>query len=147
MSQRLAIFAHFLLHGIHHAFPQDPFRLVFPPALGHLLLLIVFKPFFAFVIPTLIFPSMIAGGIAGYVLYDIIHYFMHHLDLENNSPSSSAPKDHSLIANYNALRLRVRKYWQKVKRYHMRHHFKADKQGFGVSQKFWDIVFETQIPS
>jgi len=39
------IFAyHFLIHGIHHAYPQDRMRLVFPPTLGYVIftLLVVF---------------------------------------------------------------------------------------------------------
>ena len=36
---------HFCLHGIHHAFPEDSLRLVFPPFLGHIILYFVFlKP-------------------------------------------------------------------------------------------------------
>jgi len=26
---------HFMVHGIHHAFPSDAYRLVFPPFLGY----------------------------------------------------------------------------------------------------------------
>jgi 4-hydroxysphinganine ceramide fatty acyl 2-hydroxylase len=31
-----SIFAfHFLIHGVHHAYPQDRMRLVFPPFMGY----------------------------------------------------------------------------------------------------------------
>jgi 4-hydroxysphinganine ceramide fatty acyl 2-hydroxylase len=33
---------HFLIHGIHHAFPMDRLRLVFPPLPGFILMYIVF---------------------------------------------------------------------------------------------------------
>lgn len=29
---------HFIVHGIHHAFPQDALRLLFPPLLGHMII-------------------------------------------------------------------------------------------------------------
>jgi len=36
---------HFLLHGIHHAFPMDRYRLVLPPTLGvSMYLLLVYTP-------------------------------------------------------------------------------------------------------
>lgn len=31
----LVLAHHFMLHGIHHAFPMDRYRLVFPPILGY----------------------------------------------------------------------------------------------------------------
>ena len=33
---------HFLIHGIHHAFPMDRYRLVFPPAPGFIVLYLFF---------------------------------------------------------------------------------------------------------
>ncbi len=33
---------HFLIHGIHHAFPMDRYRLVFPPLPGFILMYIFF---------------------------------------------------------------------------------------------------------
>lgn len=33
---------HFLIHGIHHAFPMDRYRLVFPPLPGFILMYIIF---------------------------------------------------------------------------------------------------------
>ena len=81
-ESKFSLFAHFLLHGIHHAFPQDRLRLVFPVFLGQLALHYGFIPLFAPVFPKNIFPALLAGGIFGYVCYDMIHYFMHHLELE-----------------------------------------------------------------
>ena len=35
--------AHFMLHGIHHAFPQDKHRLVLPPVMGYFYYAAIFK--------------------------------------------------------------------------------------------------------
>ncbi len=58
------IFAfHFLLHGVHHAYPMDRMRLVFPPFPGY------FVHFFFVITPmSWVFPSnMIYGAAAGEV--------------------------------------------------------------------------------
>lgn len=107
---RPLIIFHFLIHGIHHTFPQDRYRLVFPPLPGLLLLRFVFMPPFNAILPNYVFYPMLAGGAFGYVCYDMIHYFLHHMKLE--TPGS---------------------YWRNLKLYHMRHHFKVDNKGFGVS--------------
>ena len=33
---------HFNIHGIHHAFPMDKYRLVFPPTIGYIVLYYLF---------------------------------------------------------------------------------------------------------
>ena len=63
---------------------------------------------------------MASGAAVGYVCYDMIHYFLHH---------TSPPEG----------------YWRDLKLYHMQHHYKNGKVGFGVSSKFWDLVFKTEI--
>lgn len=37
----VAILTHFLLHGVHHIVPMDPYRLVFPPVMAIPLSLVV----------------------------------------------------------------------------------------------------------
>jgi len=59
--------------------------------------------------------------LTGYIGYDMVHYYLHHCN-----PKSG--------------------YWRDLKIYHMQHHYKNGALGFGVSQKFWDIVFGTEIP-
>ena len=111
---------HFMIHGIHHAFPMDRYRLVFPIVPGYIL----FTAFFITPIKMLVFEewqaSLIAGSMIGYILYDLIHFFLHH----------SQPKDG---------------YFKSMKVFHMQHHYKNGTQGFGVSSKFWDYVFFTPI--
>ncbi len=127
-DSRHGIFIHFLLHGIHHAFPSDPKRLVFPPLLGLVLLKIFFIPIFSSFLPEKQFPALLAGGITGYILYDMTHYFVHHLDLNKSK------KKHTIFD-----------YFISLKRYHMYHHYRDDTHGFGVSSKLWDVVFGTKL--
>ena len=36
-------------------------------------------------------------------------------------------------------------YWRELKSYHVLHHYKDPKLGFGVSNKIWDYVFDTVL--
>ena len=74
----LVLANHFMLHGIHHAFPQDRYRLVYPPLPGYFLL------GFFIVLPIRSSFSeqysgtVVAGALFMYICYDMIHYYMHH---------------------------------------------------------------------
>ena len=35
------------------------------------------------------------------------------------------------------------KFWLDLKQHHMRHHYLDAHNGFGVSSKFWDLIFRT----
>ena len=110
---------HFCIHGIHHSFPQDRMRLAFPPTAGHA---IGFPIYWLCekLLPVGIGHLVFLGFMVGYQLYDEIHYWSHH-------SSCNVP------------------YFRDVKEYHMKHHYKYGKIGFGVSSKFWDIVVGTEI--
>jgi len=111
---------HFTVHGVHHAFPQDALRLVMPPALGHVMF------YFFFWLPLWLVPDMIKypwffGIYIGYVTYDLMHFAFHH-----SNPAEGT-------------------FFKEMKTYHMQHHYKHGQVGFGVSQKFWDKVFGTEL--
>ncbi|KAF5014203.1 hypothetical protein F66182_14889 [Fusarium sp. NRRL 66182] len=78
-DNRVGITAHFLLHGIHHYLPMDKYRLVMPPTLFVALALPFWK-----VAHTILYFNWYAGllgycgGVAGYIMYDMTHYFLHH---------------------------------------------------------------------
>ncbi|KAK6462679.1 hypothetical protein DFJ63DRAFT_169384 [Scheffersomyces coipomensis] len=113
-----ALTLHFLLHGVHHYLPMDGYRLVLPPAL----FVILAYPFYRLVFS--LFPfymacSGFAGGTLGYIMYDVTHYVLHHTNLPG--------------------------YLQDVKTYHLEHHYKNYELGFGVTSKFWDVIFNTEI--
>jgi sterol desaturase/sphingolipid hydroxylase (fatty acid hydroxylase superfamily) len=71
--------------------------------------------------------AQVAGLLFGFVMYDLSHCnlflildFFHHA----NPPFY---------------------YLKKLKAYHLEHHYKNSNKGFGVTSKFWDIVFGTEI--
>ncbi|HEY2536169.1 MAG TPA: sterol desaturase family protein [Solirubrobacteraceae bacterium] len=108
---------HWIIHGVHHEHPNDPLRLVMPPAvsipLGAAvfgLLYLAFGSDYA--------PGLSAGFFAGYLAYDMLHYYVHHF-----TPRSRLGR-----------MLRER---------HMRHHFQDDTKGFGISAPYWDEIFRT----
>src|ERR1044072_5458385 len=68
---------HWMIHGVHHDHPNDPLRLVMPPAASIPLAVGVIGALF------LIFgsthpPAVAAGFLAGYLAYDMIHSHLHH---------------------------------------------------------------------
>lgn len=71
-SNRVALTAHFLLHGIHHYLPMDRMRLVMPPALSLFLACGLWNFFNSFFSTPVVF-GLAAGVIPGYVGYDLIH--------------------------------------------------------------------------
>jgi sterol desaturase/sphingolipid hydroxylase (fatty acid hydroxylase superfamily) len=113
ISQKL----HFLIHGLHHADPIDPTRLVMPPAAslfigGSLFLLfrlvlgpVLVEPFFMFFI-------------IGYLGYDYIHFAVHHF------------RPRTRIGMF-------------LKNSHMQHHYVSASSRWGVSSPFWDYIFGT----
>ncbi len=108
---------HFWVHGIHHTYPSDPYRLVMPPWVNLSLLVFVFGPPILWVAPVWGY-AFLAGFVAGYTNYDVTHYFIHH-----HRPKS---------ARYKRLRA-----------HHMNHHHNHGDLRFGVSFTFWDRVFGT----
>ena len=36
-------------------------------------------------------------------------------------------------------------YWKQLKKYHMLHHFADYQNGFGVTSRFWDKIFGTEL--
>ncbi|KAH0619453.1 hypothetical protein JD844_000096, partial [Phrynosoma platyrhinos] len=69
-----------------------------------------------------VFLGMGAGGLFGYVVYDMMHYYLHY-----GSPKKGT-------------------YLYRLKSYHVKHHFEHQKAGFGITSTFWDHPFQTLIP-
>jgi dihydroceramide fatty acyl 2-hydroxylase len=109
---------HFILHGVHHKWPRDQYRLVMPPAVSIAL-------FFLF---SMLWQGLIgryawtfhAGFTIGYMFYDIGHYFIHH-----GHPRTE--------------------WFRKLRKHHMVHHSPKleHEKKFGVSTSLWDHVFGT----
>ena len=108
---------HWIIHGVHHEHPNDPLRLVMPPAVSVPLGAVVFGVLYV-AFGSSYAPGLGAGFFAGYLAYDMIHYYVHHF-----SPRGRLGR-----------MLRER---------HMRHHFQDETKGFGISAPYWDEVFRT----
>jgi sterol desaturase/sphingolipid hydroxylase (fatty acid hydroxylase superfamily) len=108
---------HWMVHGVHHDHPNDPLRLVMPPA-ASMPLALVFYVLFWLVLGTDRAFAFGAGFLAGYLAYDMVHFHLHH-----HTP-----------------RTRMGRWLREL---HMRHHFQDDERGFGISAPYWDRVFGT----
>ena len=139
-DNRFAITLHFLLHGIHHYLPMDRLRLVMPPTLFVVLAI----PFWYFA-HAIIFWSWYgavaaySGGIFGYICYDMTHYFLHH---KKYVLHLLLPLINFALTNTSSLPL----HYRELKKYHLQHHFMDYENGFGVTSRFWDRVFGTELP-
>jgi 4-hydroxysphinganine ceramide fatty acyl 2-hydroxylase len=107
---------HFIMHGVHHDYPNDATRLVMPPVIS-VPLAVVFYILFMVTLGRFA-PAALAGFGFGYVCYDSIHYATHHFSMK-------------------------RGVWRWLKQYHLRHHYQDDEAGYGVSSPLWDYVFKT----
>ncbi|XP_028746903.1 fatty acid 2-hydroxylase-like [Peromyscus leucopus] len=115
------IMLHFVMHGQHHKAPFDGSRLVFPPVPASLVIAF-FYVFLRLILPEAVAGIIFAGGLLGYVLYDMTHYYLHF----------GSPHKGSYLYN--------------MKAHHVKHHFEYQKSGFGISTKLWDYFFHTLIP-
>ncbi len=109
--------AHHLIHGVHHDHPSDPRRLVMPPA-ASVPLAVLFLLAFWLVLGNALWAGVASGFLAGYLVYDMTHYWLHHC----------APQG---------------RIGRRLREAHMRHHFQDDTTAFGVSAPYWDTVFGT----
>ena len=107
---------HYIIHGVHHDYPNDARRLVMPPSIS-IPLAFLFYGLFLLIFRRLA-PSVFAGLVFGYVCYDMLHYATHHFPMK-------------------------RGLWLWLRQYHLRHHYKDDDVGFGISSPLWDFVFGT----
>ena len=108
---------HWMIHGVHHDHPNDPLRLVMPPS-ASIPLAAAFLLLFWFALGSGRWAAFGAGFLAGYLAYDMLHYYVHHF-----TPKSAVGK--------------------KLRELHMRHHFQDHERGYGVSAPYWDHVFGT----
>jgi dihydroceramide fatty acyl 2-hydroxylase len=108
---------HWIIHGIHHEHPNDPMRLVMPPSVSIPLGALVFGAMYL-VFGERYAPGLGAGFFAGYLVYDMLHYYLHHF----------RPRG---------------RLGRMLRERHMRHHFQDDTRGFGISAPYWDEIFRT----
>ncbi len=107
----------FLLHGCHHADPQDKRRNVMTPAVT-LAIGGVFLAIFVTAIGPALGAVAFAGFMAGYLAYDLTHYACHQMDIP----------------------------WLRgLKRRHLAHHFAGQEANFAVTLPLWDRLFGTPV--
>ncbi|MFN8357318.1 MAG: sterol desaturase family protein [Spirosomataceae bacterium] len=115
---------HYTFHGIHHDYPQDTLRLVMPLSVSIPLSTLIylgmgwlFRQFDLEQYHHLFFATFMLG----YLFYDEMHYASHHVNFKF-------------------------KWFQAIKKQHMKHHFVEPDSGFGFTSKLWDWVFKTDFP-
>jgi sterol desaturase/sphingolipid hydroxylase (fatty acid hydroxylase superfamily) len=108
---------YFLAHGVHHDFPNDSKRLVMPPSLS-IPLAALFYIAYRLIFGAVDAPALFAGFTVGYVVYDTIHYAVHHFQMRG----------------------RLMLY---LKKKHFRHHYQDSTKDFGVSSGLWDVLLGT----
>lgn len=108
---------YFLAHGVHHDFPNDSKRLVLPPSVSIPLAVLFFAAFRLAFGPST-GPALFSGFTVGYLIYDTIHYAVHHFSL------------HGRVMLY-------------LKKKHLRHHYQDSRRDFGVSTPLWDWILRT----
>lgn len=108
---------YFVVHGVHHDFPQDSGRLVMPLGVSIPLGALFFVLFRALAGGVYVDPLFV-GFALGYLAYDGTHYATHHFRMSWG--------------------------WGRwIKRYHMIHHHTGVDARYGVSSPLWDWVFGT----
>ncbi|MCS6979152.1 MAG: sterol desaturase family protein [Flavobacteriales bacterium] len=108
---------HFIVHGVHHDYPNDALRLVMPPGFSLPLAILIFALCWWIWGPLWVF-AYFPGFVLGYLVYDNLHFAVHHFNFKNV-------------------------WFQKLKRHHMMHHYRDPERGFGFTSPFWDKVFGT----
>ncbi len=116
-------------HGVHHMYPDDPFRLVMVPSISGPLA-VFFWAVFSNLMPDGVWQAAFAGLVGGYLNYDYSHWATHYLKLSESGPLAPLAK---IVKGQ--------------RRRHMRHHFADHDLGYGVSTGFWDHVFRTADPA
>jgi sterol desaturase/sphingolipid hydroxylase (fatty acid hydroxylase superfamily) len=110
---------HWIIHGVHHDHPNDPMRLVMPPSVSVPLASLFVWGFYV-VLGSPAFLPFGAGFLGGYLLYDMLHYHLHH-----HRPETAVGT--------------------LLRELHMRHHFQDHERGYGISAPYWDYVFRTAL--
>lgn len=108
---------HFIFHGVHHDYPRDKKRLVMPPS-ASIPLAALFYFLFSLLLKQELLFAFFPGFLLGYLVYDMLHYAMHHHNFKNPI-------------------------LKRVKQHHMLHHYQDSTRGYGVSSSLWDIILKS----
>lgn len=106
----------FMLHGYHHEFPDDPWRLVAPPLMSWPIAAVIALLYW--LVAGALWWPLFGGTVLGYLAYDWTHYYTHHF-----RPTTT-------LGKY-------------MRRIHLVHHFADGERNMGISSPLWDFVFGT----
>lgn len=109
----------FLMHGCHHADPEDPLRAVMPP-MASLPLALACYGVAALVLPGAPRDAAFAGFLLGYLHYDLTHWACHQARM-------AGPLG------------------RRLKRHHLRHHYVGADGNYGVGTPLWDMAFRSRL--
>lgn len=105
----------FRMHGVHHAYPNDRTHMLMAPVASIPLAFVFYLFFYSILGPKDMAPAF-AGFTFGCLLDDTLHYWVH-------------------VYNWNIPA------FQKLKKFHMRHHFVNPDETYGFLSSFWDRVY------
>lgn len=110
----------FVIHGNHHADPNDPLRNLMPPVVSLPVGALIW-----FMCVVTIGPSgtwCLLGFMLGYVAYDLVHYACHQWPMKGRLARS-------------------------LKLHHMRHHHVRAAGNYAITGMAWDRIMKTRIGS
>ena len=106
----------FVIHGNHHAAPNDPLRNLMPPVVSLPLAAILWWLSFSVLGPKGAW--LLVGIMAGYIVYDLTHYACHQWPMKGRIAAA-------------------------IKRHHMRHHHLDTAGNYAITGVFLDHLFGT----
>lgn len=110
----------FIIHGNHHADPNDPLRNLMPPAVSLSVGAVVWFVCYSAIGPAGTWTFL--GFMMGYVAYDLVHYACHQWSMKGR-----------------LARL--------IKVHHMRHHHLRVRGNYAITGMAWDRLLSTRIGS
>lgn len=110
----------FVIHGNHHASPNDPLRNLMPPIVSIPVGLLVWAGSLAVFGPAGTW--FLFGFMVGYVAYDLVHFACHQFPMKG-------------------------RIGRKLKAHHMRHHHIKVGGNYAITGVIWDRMFATWISS
>jgi 4-hydroxysphinganine ceramide fatty acyl 2-hydroxylase len=108
----------FVLHGNHHAMPNDALRNLMPPIVSLPVGALVWAGFVALAGPA--GSWLFLGWMGGYVAYDLVHYACHQWPMKGRLA-------------------------RMLKTHHMRHHHLHEAGNYAITGMMWDRLFRTRI--
>lgn len=110
----------FIIHGNHHAVPNDPLRNLMPPIVSLPIGGLIWLAMLALVGPA--GSWMFFGFMTGYVAYDLVHFACHQWPMKGRLA-------------------------RMLKTHHMHHHHRHEDGNFAITGMLWDRLFRTRLPS